>query len=56
MYQSDGALASSRKIFPLPVQAAAICAPLKVGRKGIEFRYSLDWHGAALAAGGAKSR
>lgn len=45
MYHSGGAEPSSRKIFPLPVQAAAICAPLKVGRKGIEFRYPLDWHG-----------
>jgi hypothetical protein len=45
MYHSGGAELSSRKIFPLPVQAAAICDPLKVGRKGIEFRYPLDWHG-----------
>lgn len=45
MYHSGGAEPSSRKIFPLPVQAAAICDPLKVGRKGIEFRYPLDWHG-----------
>lgn len=54
MYQSDGAFASSRKIFPLPVQAATICAPLKVGRKGIAFRRPLDWPGATLAADGAK--
>ena len=56
MYQSDGALASSRKIFPLPVQAAAICDPLKVGRKGIAFRCPLGWPGATLAADGAKCR
>lgn len=54
MYQSDGALASSRKIFPLPVQAATLCDPLKVGRKGIAFRCPLGWPGATLVADGAK--
>ena len=51
MYHSGGAEPSSRKIFPLPVQAAAICDPLKVGRKGIAFRYPLGWHGAGPAVG-----
>lgn len=48
LFQVD-VLSFSRKIFPLPVQAAAICDPLKVGRKGITFRCPLGWPGAGQA-------
>ena len=55
-YSRSMFLSFSRKIFPLSPQAAAICDPLKVGRKGIAFRCPLGWPGATLAADGAKCR